>query len=305
MAARRMRLRRWIPILVLACALLVPAAHAGGGPRWLALINTYRQAAGLAPVSANPAWVRGIKDHLTYLEKTPKKFFEGPYVSLHTENPASPFYTHAGALEASSSDLAQGEATSGVKAIDIWLSAPFHAIGMLRPGLTKVALAWDPRTGYAGLDVIRGLSEIGVPGAPPGNGTPILYPGPGLTTNLTTFGGELPDPTQTCGWTGLSVGLPLIVMLAHAPSARLSASISNGGRRESTANGELCVVDIHTYHSSDSVYGPTGRNILETDDAAILIPRHPLVDGTVAARFTQPGSAPVSWRFSVVAPKPA
>lgn len=302
-----MTVRAWIARVLICMGLAVvglstvglSAAAAGAtGPTWLAEINKYRAAAGLSPVSDEPAWDLGIEHHLTYLEKTPHSYLTGQYASAHTENPASPYYTSDGATEAGYSDLDQGEAHSALQAVDIWLAAPFHAVGMLRAQLTRVALADDPKTGYAGLDVIQGL-DYSLPAAT----TPILFPGPGVTTNLVSFGGESPDPLETCGWSPTSaVGLPLIMLLPQAPAQGLTATLSGPREAESSGNGQLCVVDEFTYHSSDPIYGPTGAEILQGDNAVFLIPRRALTTGTYSVSVSQPGQADIDWSFSAVAP---
>jgi hypothetical protein len=280
--------------LAIASQCVGPARAATSVPAWLATINYWRAATGLPPVTDNPAWDQGLLNHFIYLEKTPAHYKTGQYASLHTENPASPDYTASGAKEAGSSDLAPGASTD-LGALDEWLAAPFHAIGMLRPDLTQVALAVGD--GYGGLDVISGLNGGFQQTAP------ILYPGPGSTTSLLDFGGELPDPTQTCGWKGDNVGLPLIVMLVSAPSQSLSASLTGpSGAAESSAAKTLCVVDQFTYYSTDTVYGPTGLNILQGGNAVLLIPRHPLVPGTYAVSVIQPGQADIDWSFQAARP---
>jgi hypothetical protein len=153
---------------------------------WLGEINRYGDAAGLTPVTDEPAWDVGIEHHLTYLEKTPAFYETDKYASAHTENPASPYYTTDGALEAESSDLALGGVTNPVDGIDGWLAAPFHAIGMLRPDLQRVAFASDAQ-GYAGRDVIQALTGTAT------QTNPVLFPGPGVTTDLLVEnGGEGP-----------------------------------------------------------------------------------------------------------------
>jgi len=271
-----------------------PARAATSAPAWLATINYWRAATGLPSVTDNPAWDQGLLNHFIYLQKTPAQYMTGQYRSLHTENPASPYYTASGATEAASSDLAPGASTD-LGAVDEWLAAPFHAIGMLRPGLTQVALAVGD--GYGGLDVISGLN---------GNvqqTAPILYPGPGSTTSLLDFGGELPDPTQTCGWQGDKVGLPLIVMLASPPSQGLSATLTGpSSATESSAAKTLCVVDQFTYYSTDTVYGATGLGILQGANAVLLIPRHSLIPGSYAVSVSQPGQADIDWSFQAAGP---
>lgn len=268
-------------------------ARRGANPAWLTQINRWRRAAGLQRVTNEPAWDRGIERHLVYLEKTPPRYLTGKYTSAHTENPASPYYTAAGAQEAASSDIAPGGACTAAKALDVWLAAPFHAIGMLRPQLKQVALAVEPQRCYAGLDVIRGLDPLR-----PAATEPIIYPGPGTTTQLLQFGGEAPDPTQTCGWQGQQVGLPLIVLLPKAPTRSVTASLQGSTGLESTANRGLCVVDEHTFRTTDHVYGPTAAEILKSDNAVILIPRQPLEPGRYSAQLEQPGEATISWSFS-------
>lgn len=277
------------------------AARAGGqvGRRgsaqlaWLTEINYWRKAARVRPVADARAWTLGIKRHLIYLEKTPARYLKGKYASAHTENPASPYYTAAGAKEAASADLAPGDACTATAALDVWLAAPFHTVGMLRARLRRVAFAVEPHKCYAGLDVIRGLD----PSAPAAT-KPILYPGPGSTTQLLQFGGETPDPTQTCGWQGTQVGLPLIVLLPKPPPKGITATLQGPTGLESTANRQLCIVDEHTYHSSDRVYGPNGVQILRADNAVFLIPLDPLQSGSYSATVQQPGRASISWSFS-------
>ena len=267
------------------------AAAAGEKSNWLGEINVYRQAAGLSPVTAQPEWELGLEHHLTYLIETPRGLISGLYASLHTENPLSPYYTPDGAREGQSSDLELGGIQTPLQAIQRWLVAPFHAIGMLRPQLTQVGLALSH--GYAALDVINGLDP-----ALPRPDRPVRFPGPGMTTNLTAFGGEYPNPLETCGWQG-PAGLPVILLLPRAPSAGLRATLSTRRGRQSSARGGLCVVDEQTYRTSDAVYGPTGAQILARDHAVLLIPRRPLVAGRYTMAVWQAGERTIRWSFAV------
>lgn len=279
------------------------SAHAAAVPRagtqgtdWLTEINSYRTASGLVTVTEQPAWTQGLANHLVYLAQTPDRHRTGVYVNDHVENPASPYYTESGAQEAASSDLVSGGTSSAVGAIDGWLVAPFHAIGMLRPQLRQVAFARDASSGAAGLDVIQGLDQ-----SAPGSSAPVLFPGDGLNTNLKSFGGaESPDPLETCGWRGLEVGLPLVALLPQVPDAALSATLSRpDGAAETTGQGNLCVVDEKTYTSSDYTYGPNGAAILAADHAVVLIPRRSLSNGSYSVHVQQPGQTDISWSFFV------
>lgn len=261
---------------------------------WLDRLNEVRTASGVAAVTENPAWTQGITQHLTYLVNTPPGYLTGQYANAHTENPASPYYTTEGALEGGRSDLASGT-TSDLAAADGWLTAPFHAIGILRPALTQVAYA-RLATGEAGLDVLGGLGG-------PAATWPVLFPGPGSTTSLNRYGGsESPDPTETCriakpGTTW--VGLPLIALLPSAPDASIVARLTrpDGTTVASDGNG-LCLVDEHHYQSTDTTYGPTGQSILAADHAVLVIPRVVLVAGTYAVSISQPARPDISWSFT-------
>jgi hypothetical protein len=267
------------------------------GSQWLSEINLYRAAAGLAPVSDMATWDTGIVDHLTYLEQTPTSFFTGAYMNEHAENPASPYFTSAGAQEGTASDLFAGVAgDTDVAVIDAWLSAPFHAVGMLRPTLGQVAFA--DVGGDAGLDVLSGLDQN------PAVTSAVLFPGSGMTTDLTTYVNEVPSPLETCKWSGTAaVGLPLIALLPSPPTAGLSATLTSSTKvDETSANGTLCVVDATDYTSTDPVYGPTGLSILQGANAVFLIPKAPLTQGSFTATITPTGQTPITWTFNVEVP---
>jgi hypothetical protein len=249
-------------------------------------------------VVEEPAWSAGIVAHLNYLWNTPSGLTEG--ASLHSESPASPYYTPEGAKEGESSDLGSGE--TNVEAIDNWLAAPFHAVGMLRPGLEKVAFARVPGTGNAGLDVISGLN----PEAPP---KLVLFPGPDSTIDLAHYVGESPPPIETClaehpGADYDHAGLPLIALLTEPPAPGLSATITlPDGNRINSGDNDLCVVAASTFVTRDTIYGSTGSSILSSDKAVFLVPRLPLVAGHYSVRISQPGKPDIAWSFNSE-PKP-
>jgi hypothetical protein len=266
-------------------------------PPWLQRVNDVRVAAGVPAATENSMWTLGIQHHLTYLELTPASYRTGDYASSHTENPASPYYTVDGALEGSRSNLVKHASQTATSAVDYWFGAPFHAIGMLRAGLQQTAFAQDDT--YAGMDVISGYSSVK-------SSSPILFPGPGSTSYLTSYSGnESPDPIETCrtanpGADYSAPGLPLIAMLPSAPASNLTATLTTpSGTVLSSRSADLCVVDESTYVSSDSVYGPTGLQILTGDHAVVLVPRTRLVTGTYSARISQSKQSDIAWSFAV------
>jgi hypothetical protein len=61
-------------------------------------------------------------------------------------------------------------------------------------------------------------------------------------------------------------------------------------------------VDQFTYYSTDTVYGPTGLDILQGGNAVLLIPRHPLIPGRYSVSVRQPGQADIEWSFQAAGP---
>ena len=283
--------------LTAAVAPPLSVAHAQAqatAPAWLDKVNEVRNASGLGSVTVNDTWTAGLQAHLRYMALTPQSYYTGQYASIHTENPQSPYYTKAGADEAGKSNLIYGNANGAVNSINTWLSVPFHAIGILRPRLTQVALAVDSSTGMAGLDVISGLDSQQPPAT-----QPVLFPGDGSTLDIPVFGGnEVPDPMETCGASRYAnAGMPLVAMLTTTPDPGLTASLTGPNGTVAAPGDDLCIVDENNFTTSDPVYGDTGKAILSGDHAVFVIPRTPLVAGHYSVTIRQPNQADISWSF--------
>ena len=270
---------------------------------WLARVNAYRAASGLSSVTEQPDWSVGIMKHLEYLRRTPVSL---RLPNRHHQTPLSPYHTEDGAIAGRSSNL--GFARNNAEAIDGWMAIPFHAVGILRPGLERVAFARSAEfrhvddghiVGNAGLDVIRGLDRSGS-----ASRDVVLFPGPGSEVPLSTFTGENPSPLEACpGYVAGASGLPLIIMLPGRPSASATAQLTGpSGARHSTADGSLCRVDEHTYDTADTVYGPAGKSTLRSDNAVFLIADEPLAAGRWQAEYTAAGSDTLRWSFTVYEP---
>jgi hypothetical protein len=259
------------------------AANAG----WLETLNSYRAASGLSPVVNEPSWAPGIANHLRYLTETPPIYRVGPYANEHTENPASPYFTPSGEAASRASSLGYGWTERS--AIETFFTAPFHAIGLLRPGLRRSAFA--AREINVGVDTIRGLVDDR-------STAPILFPGDASVTTLTTYtGNESPNPLETCTGFRAPSGLPLLALLPTAPSATIVATLSMSG-----ASLDTCVVTADSFVTSDPIYGNAGRDTLRRDNAVVIVPRAPLKLGQYDVRLAQAGRADISWSFTVVAP---
>ena len=277
-------------VVLAAC---VPAAPPGPTPvsppaeqeNWLTVVNEYRSDANLPGVVENPTWSAGDYLHAEYTVRTG--------MIGHTEDPASPFYTAAGALEASRSDVAAGGSTfTDRQFIEEWMSAPFHAVGVLDPTLTTVGYGSyrslnTPFGGAAALDVISGRTGSPAP-------QPVLYPGDGATVHLTTLTQETPDELTACPGYSYPAGLPILVQLPAGESVTAS-TITLGGVPQ-----QHCQFDGTSYTNPDPTAQALGRSVLGARNATVLIPSQVLVSGntyTVSVTTTLPRT--ITWSFSV------
>lgn len=248
---------------------------------WLGIVNTYRQMSGLAPVTANTTWSAEGKAHSCYMLQNGIS---------HDEIPGRPGYTPGGDIAGNSGNVAVSSAITATPRnhIDLWMTGPFHAIGILRHNLVASGFGLcaqentpTPWRSGATLDVIRGLDMNR-----PRPSTPILFPGDGATVPLNAFITEFPNPMTLCGWTG-NAGLPLIAMM---PNDVTSAN--------STITGPNGPIQTCTLHKGNTGADATARAILDGDNAVVVMPRQILADGTYTVTVNSDGGN-VTWSFSV------
>ena len=244
---------------------------------WLTTVNYFRSMSGLPAVTEEPTWAAGAQNHSCYML----------YNNIaHDEVPGYAGYTADGDQAGNNGNVAvtsQYGATARSH-IELWMTGPFHAIGVLRPNLQKVGFGkcdnpnTSPWKSGATLDVLRGLTWAARPS------TPILFPGNGTTTGLDTFVTESPNPLDYCGWTG-TAGLPVIAMMPEAVTS-VSGSITG-------PNGPLQTCTIFSGNTSG-----VAKSILSGDNAVSVIPRSTLVPGTYTVNVTTQARN-VTWSFTV------
>ncbi len=273
--------------LVLAALPAVPAGPpvhlaatpvASGG--WLTEFNTWRANAGLSALNENTTWSAGDYDHALYMVKND--------LVTHYETPGTPYYTTAGDTAARNSNIyvSSTTATTDQNAIDWWMQAPFHALGMMDPRLTstgfgsyrEVKSGWDMG---AALDVLSGNSFSG--------GTyPVYFPGNGTSEPLTTYGGgEFPDPLQACSGYAAPTGLPVFVEVGG------NVATTAGPTHSFTGNGVAlahCVIDSNS---------PSVGSGLSSRGGVIVVPRQPLQAGVKYTVSLTVNGAPYTWSFTV------
>jgi hypothetical protein len=256
-----------------------PAAATADGD-WLGIVNTYRAMSGLGPLGENAAWSAEDAAHSCYM------LYNG---ISHDEIPGRTGYTPGGDVAGNSGNVAVSSSVSATARnhVDLWMTGPFHAIGVLRHNLTTTGFGMCTNSGTspwksaATLDVLRGIDS-----SRPRPSTPIVFPGRGATIPLTRFVTESPDPMALCGWTG-GAGLPLIAMMPAAVTSATATLTGPGGPVETCA-----------LHGGNTGGNSTAQSILRSENAIIVMPRSALQTGTYTATVTSNGGS-TSWSFNV------
>ena len=245
---------------------------------WLTTVNYYRQMSALAPVGVDVGFSDGAYNHSCYMLQNGIS---------HDEIPGLPGYTPSGDLAGNNGNVAVSSAynTTARSHIELWMTGPFHAIGVLRPNLKTVGFgkcdntATSPWRSGATLDVLRGL------GPSVAQASPILFPGDGTTTNLDRFVVESPNPLTFCGWTG-AAGLPILALMPEGLGGQPTATISGP-----TGPLEVCVLSQYNTTS-------TAQAILGGNNSVVVIPRNPLTAGTYQVSVST-SARTVPWSFTV------
>lgn len=261
------------------------------GPDWLERVNFYRRTADLPPVMERAAWSAGARAHSRYITCTNRvnQF-------THFELRFLPCYTRAGHLAASNGNLIAGSTPfePDRRAIDGWMTAPFHALGVIDPRLQSTGFgsysnpAAPVYRWAATLDVLRGRDA-----QPSPETFPVVWPRDGASVPLRLFDGEHPDPLTACGYS-IPSGLPLIVQLAGEP--RLAGSSL---RTVAGARVPHCTYDADSYRNPREADQRLGRAILEMHDAVLVIPRAPLQAGTRYNVTLRLANQTIRWTFRV------
>ena len=264
---------------ILVAPIASSSARAVADDDWLGIVNTYRAMSGVDPVTANGEWSAQDEAHSCYMLQNGIS---------HDETPGKPGYTSGGDIAGNSGNVAVSSSVtaSARNHIDLWMTGPFHAIGILRHNLRASGFGMcvssstpTPWHSAGTLDVLRGLDSSARPA------TPIVFPGDGATVPLHSFVTEAPNPMTMCGWTG-AAGVPLIAMM---PGDVTSANATLTG-----PSGPIATCALHKGNVSDG----TAKAILDGDNAIIVMPRDPLADGNYTATVNSNGGS-ITWSFTV------
>jgi uncharacterized protein YkwD len=280
--------RVWLSYFGYGSPSVLPASYRA----WLSYLNRYRTMARLPGVTEDVAFSAGCADHARYMVKND--------AMAHTQEPDNPWYTPAGKLAAEASDLmgSHNPQESDQYAVDGWMQAPFHALGILDPRLRSVGYgAFREEDGglqmAAALDVLRGLR-----GVPAGVRYPVMWPAPETTTPLTRHWSESPSPLSACPGYETPSGAPVILQLGTGEGTPVVTAHSF---RQDGRLLESCVFDESTYSHPNANAQAVGRAVLGMRDAIVLMPRDPLEPGgRYQVSITADGRT-YTWSFEVAA----
>src|SRR5262249_54500164 len=184
-----------------------------------------------------------------------------------SENPATPFYTAAGATEAANSNLmlSSDVSTSDRQALDFWMAKPFHALGLLDPALLATGFGsyreptdegpFDPFRMGGAIDGRQGLGVIHS-----GVHFPIRWPDHNTSVYLNHYdGNEQPDPLTSCpGYTAPS-GLPIILQIGPGGTG---INVTASSIKQGSTLLASCVFGPSTYTNPITDLQTLGRQIL-------------------------------------------
>jgi uncharacterized protein YkwD len=258
---------------------------------WLEVVNSYRALAGLPLVTEDPQMSHGCYLHARYMVKND--------MIGHYEDPANPFYTTEGATAARQSNcmVSWSVSTTDREAIELWMTAPFHAVGILDPRLSKVGYgSYREADGTyqmaAALNVLGGFGPL-----PSGFSYPVMWPKDGGVVDLTTFyEGETPDPLTSAPGYEYPVGLPIILQLGPGT---ITPHVTYHDFRKGSTPLEHVVFDETSYVNPDPDLQDLGRAVLASRDAIVLIPRYPLQAGSTYTVTIASNGTTYTWSFAV------
>ena len=234
-------MRRVWPLIALVLATLAAGTHAdvvraAEDPEWLRWLNLYRSIGDLAPVTHDPSFDAGVTEHARYLvDLDPDGLCTGyPHCEAIPPGTAIGDSAARNVISQSSDALSEREVVEGL------IAAPFHALSMLRPGLTRVGYGSYTNLAAQGTFKSAGIVDVASDDALTDVSNVVVWPADGAEVPLAAYSGnESPDPLVASSCADLDfptsgsvtvAGLPILVM--NVPDGAVTASLTR------TSDGE-------------------------------------------------------------------
>jgi len=261
------------------------------GTEWLDYLNLFRDMAGLPRFTELESLTQGSLLHSKYMVLNDKPI-------AHNEDEANPLFDPAGRQAAINGNIF---ATSQIQAdhvwsTNFWISAPFHLMAVINPNVDKVGYGrYNQEIGQFHMAAVLDIrSELG--NVENGVQYPIYFPGDGTETWVVRRSlYEWPDPLGSCPGYSAPTGPALILQLGDGS---LTPKVESHAVYQGTKLIESCAYNETTYVNPDPFAQQTGRTIIGSQDAIIIIPKNHLpINETFTVQVTVDGE-PYEWSFS-------
>ncbi|UCC63488.1 MAG: CAP domain-containing protein [Anaerolineae bacterium] len=266
--------------------LLVPPPEEG-----LGAVNYFRALAGLPPALENQAYSRGAWYHARYMVKN-------DYLGHH-EDRANAWYTSEGAQAGVNSNLmVSGDVNAtDLRAVRVWVQAPFHLVGIIDPALREVGFgSYREAIGVwrmgAALDVLRGLGSV-----PSTVSFPVYYPRDNAYMPVLEHSTESPSPLTSCPGYSAPSGPPIVLQIGDG---RETPHVTATSLRRDGTEIAHCIFDETSYTNPDAALQALGRSILDARDAIVVMPRDRLASGSVYTVSIAVNGAVHRWSFTAL-----
>ncbi len=290
---------------------------------------------GLPPIEADQKLCRGATLHSTYLVKN---HVQGGSILIASnraegrigvpgvgeESVGNPWYTEDGAEAARRADIIRGPdlPADGGLFVEGVTTMPFSLLLLLDPQLSAIGYGsyCEGNDCAATLPYKYGLSKSqffalytdtseahwnpalgAVPFTSARLRKPIEFPPDRASVSHAEYdGGGAPDPRTSCPGYTLPMGPPIILELG-APAARGGGDVVLGSFSitDSGTPVEACGFDATNYANPNGLFQRTGRRIMQSFGAVIIMPREPLTPGHTYAVTVNADSTEYRWSFSV------
>jgi len=295
--------------------------------RW----NYYREAAGVAPIAADPELNLAAQHHAKYLVENHiavadailenGRMLESGYnASAHSESEGNPYYTSDGDKWAPYSTIIRADKmlSNGAPLVDDQ-AARVDSLAIVDPQLEAVGFGHYCVPGECVASIIyrRGLPKSKFLALYEGNSMdwnanlgdmpfttarlrkplefpPASIPFPSLADRV----GEYPDPLSACHGFSMPVGVPIVLQLG-APMQGEDVKISSNSLSDNGTPLDTCAYDATSYSNPDGYAQMQARRVLHAYGAVVVIPKNPLQAGRTYTVNIVADSQTYRWSFSV------
>lgn len=261
----------------------IPTSSTPSVPEWLERLNYYRRLAKVAALSEDTALDDAEVSHASYLVMNYSDYFRAGRIpggrAMHSEDPAKRWYTFAGQIAAEQSDLYEG-CGLGIaqrETVDGWIEGPFHRLSLLSPNVRAAAYGSFQGTAGCGASGLRLVAREQTSW-----NTPVEFPSDGSQDSLNQIAtNEWPNLLASCPGYSSAAGLPITIAFGYGETPTVTQTTVAVNSQPL----EHCLVDAKNYENPDPEARASGRRILMSFGALVLVPRHPLTFGSYVVQI--------------------